>query len=248
MKKILLVEDNHINQMVASQMMEKLGHNVSCANDGAQALDKLEKEEFDLIFMDCQMPVMDGYQAAGKIKERRQEGSMKDTPVIAFTAHAMQGDKQKCIDAGMDGYISKPVDEDQLKSVIAQWTGAGQGGEASSDDEQEQASKNLNHDTLQGLKGLMGDGFSGLIDAFKQNVEKLIQEMGDAVNQNDFERLSQLAHTVKSPSAQLGAENLYEAALDLEKNAKESPIEKNAEAVLKIQELYQACSKELSAI
>lgn len=116
--RILLAEDNLVNQKVASRMLEKNGHTVVIAENGKDALELHEKESFDLILMDIQMPVMSGDQAARLIREREQQGSVTPVPIIALTAHAMSGDREKYLSLGMDGYVSKPIDRKALFEAI----------------------------------------------------------------------------------------------------------------------------------
>ncbi|NNJ97356.1 MAG: response regulator [Gammaproteobacteria bacterium] len=115
---VLLVEDNPINQMIAQKMLEKIGLESTVASDGQQALDRLAQGAFDAVLMDCQMPVMDGFEATRRIKE--QDVSLK-LPIIAMTANVMEGDRDKCIEAGMNDYIGKPVIEAELKKVLLRW-------------------------------------------------------------------------------------------------------------------------------
>ena len=116
--KILLVEDNQVNQLVATSLLKKLGHQVSQADNGRKALELLAVSDYDLVLMDCQMPVMDGYQATRKIRENP---AWKDLPVIAMTANVMQGDRQDCIASGMNDYITKPYNRNELRAVISRW-------------------------------------------------------------------------------------------------------------------------------
>jgi CheY-like chemotaxis protein len=115
--RVLLAEDNPVNQRLAARLLEKRGHVVVLAEDGARALDALEKQSFDLILMDVQMPVMDGVQATAAIRER-EKMTGAHIPIIAMTAHAMEGDRQRFLASGMDGYISKPVHSRELFEVI----------------------------------------------------------------------------------------------------------------------------------
>jgi len=115
--RILLAEDNLVNQKLASRLLEKHGHTVVVAADGAQALHTLEKQRFDLVLMDAQMPVMDGFEATAAIR-RLEENTSAHIPIIAMTAHAMVGDRQRCLNAGMDGYLAKPVHADELFETI----------------------------------------------------------------------------------------------------------------------------------
>ena len=119
--KVLLVEDNIVNQAVAKKMLEKIGVEYELANNGQLALDRLSGEhDFDLVLMDCQMPVLDGYEATRSLREKEQDAK-HHLPIIAMTANAMEGDKEKCIAAGMDDYISKPVKMQALKETLQRW-------------------------------------------------------------------------------------------------------------------------------
>ena len=120
--KILVAEDNLVNQQVIFNQLQILGHQTDCAANGAQALEMLSKYPYDLVLMDCQMPVIDGYSATQEL--RRSEGSEHHTVVIALTANAMPADREQCLSAGMDDYISKPVSLDALQAVLQRWGGA----------------------------------------------------------------------------------------------------------------------------
>ena len=117
---VLLVEDNPINQMVAQKMLEKIGVESTLAADGQEALNMLEQGKFDAVLMDCQMPVMDGFEAARRIRE---QSLLSELPVIAMTANVMEGDREKCLEAGMNDYIGKPVVQADLKKTLARWLG-----------------------------------------------------------------------------------------------------------------------------
>ena len=119
--EILLVEDNLVNQKVATAMIKKLGCTVTVARNGAVALKVISDQRFDLIFMDCQMPIMDGFETTRAI--RQMVGAIRDIPIVAMTAHALKEDRQKCLDAGMDDYLSKPVHRDELLAVLQKYCG-----------------------------------------------------------------------------------------------------------------------------
>lgn len=119
--RILVVEDNAVNQEVALGMLEKIGFSAEVADNGQEGLDRIQSERFDLVLMDCQMPVLDGYAATRALRERETRESLERMPVVALTANAMTGDAEKCIDAGMDDYLSKPFEEHSLEEKIVFW-------------------------------------------------------------------------------------------------------------------------------
>jgi CheY-like chemotaxis protein len=117
--RVLLVDDNIVNQRLAARLLQKLGCEVSVASSGRDALDRLALHSQDLIIMDCQMPDLDGYQATRQIRER--EGATRHTPIVAMTAYAMRGDRERCLAAGMDDYYSKPVTGDDFIEMLERW-------------------------------------------------------------------------------------------------------------------------------
>jgi CheY-like chemotaxis protein len=121
--RVLLAEDNAINQKLAIRLLEKQGHTVTVANDGREAVEAAENGEFDVVLMDVQMPTMSGLEAAAAIRAR-ERATGKHVPIVAMTAHAMKGDEESCLEAGMDGYVSKPIQPGRMMEVIAQVTGS----------------------------------------------------------------------------------------------------------------------------
>jgi signal transduction histidine kinase/DNA-binding response OmpR family regulator len=119
--RLLLAEDNAVNQLVATTMLKKLGYTIDVVNNGEEAINAVQKERYDLILMDCQMPVLDGYMATEAIRKSTQPKSERDIPIVALTAHAMMNNDQKCFDAGMDGYLTKPIRLSELESAIKKW-------------------------------------------------------------------------------------------------------------------------------
>jgi CheY-like chemotaxis protein len=118
--RVLVVEDSVVNQRVAARLLEKLGCRIDVAANGLEAVTMLAQLAYDLVFMDCQMPEMDGFVATAVIRQREAH-SGRHTPIIAMTANAMQGDRERCLEAGMDDYVSKPVKPEALAAMLQKW-------------------------------------------------------------------------------------------------------------------------------
>jgi len=118
--RVLVAEDNPVNQRLVVRMLEKRGHRVAVAGNGREAVDVLAKDSFDIVFMDVQMPEMDGLEATARIREK-EEGSESHQIVIALTAHAMKGDRERCLAAGMDAYLSKPIRPQELDDILEKY-------------------------------------------------------------------------------------------------------------------------------
>jgi two-component system sensor histidine kinase/response regulator len=118
--RVLLAEDNLVNQKLATRLLEKRGHHVVVAGNGREALAALERQSFDLVLMDVQMPEMDGFEATAAIREK-EKGHGKHLPIVALTAHAMKGDSEKCLAAGMDGYLAKPIRPQELDEILKEY-------------------------------------------------------------------------------------------------------------------------------
>jgi CheY-like chemotaxis protein len=114
---ILVAEDNAVNQLVMTRLLRKRGHQVTVVSDGRSAVEEVSRHDFDVVFMDVQMPVLDGLQATGEIRDIEAR-THRRVPIVALTAHAMQGDKQQCLDAGMDDYLTKPISPAELDRIL----------------------------------------------------------------------------------------------------------------------------------
>jgi PAS domain S-box-containing protein len=205
--RILLVEDNPVNQTLALRLLEKRGCTVSIASNGKEALKFLEGESFDLILMDIEMPEMNGFETTKAIRNA-EESSGGHIPVIAMTAHAMAGDRERCLDAGMDGYVSKPVDSEELFSTIDKFT--------------RDLAQGDHIDKVRLMEQVGGDKdlLRQLIDLFEEESPKLLSKMREAIERQDPEMLQLAAHTMKGMIGNFAADRAVEEALNLENSIK----------------------------
>jgi len=225
---VLLAEDNEINQQVAKEMLERAGLVVGIANNGEEAVQKVQAEPYDAVLMDIQMPAMGGFEAT---REIRKDIRFKDLPIIAMTAHAMAGDREKSLAAGMNDHVTKPIDPDELFSALARWIKPGEREvrkEESRRVRPEEGEGRLPSELpgivlSSGLSRVGGNEklYARLLCKFREGQENAVQEIRAALQSGDRETAGRLAHTVKGVSGNLGAENLYRAAAELEKAIKE---------------------------
>jgi two-component system sensor histidine kinase/response regulator len=217
--KVLLAEDNPVNQVLAVQLLKKHGHKVILAVNGQEALEALEKEEIDLALMDIQMPIMDGLEATRAIRsgEARVGGHL---PIIALTAHAMKGDRERCLDAGADDYLTKPIRTPELLAAIDRIAQPDLTPEATV----VPAAQTPVSDAID-LKGALermeGDMelLEELAQLFKNDCPRAMKEIREAIVAGDARRLTSLAHALKGSSSALSAMPFSRAAAELEKNA-----------------------------
>jgi signal transduction histidine kinase/CheY-like chemotaxis protein/HPt (histidine-containing phosphotransfer) domain-containing protein len=216
---VLLVEDNPINRTLACAMLAKLGVHVSLASNGQEALAQIKRHDFDVVLMDCQMPVMDGYQASRAI--RRLPGKTANRlPIIALTACAMPGDEQKCRNAGMNDFLPKPYTLDQLCTVLQRWLAQPcSPGDADIAGTQGYASA-ISAVAIQDMRALDPAGGMGLamelMATFIPLAQQGLSQVEDAVHAQDSQSLSALAHTLKSAASNVGAQSLSNLYRQLE--------------------------------
>ena len=233
--RILLVEDNPVNLMVGQRLLQVLGAECDTAGNGQVALDKLDAEPYDLVFMDCQMPVLDGYAATRRWRElEQQRGAEHRMPIVAMTANAMAGDRQKCLDAGMDDYLAKPVTRADLERCIGRWSGADLAVPDTLPPPEQLAVRLppvLNAAVLDELREVLGSEVDKIIAVYLEDSPRLIAQLERAAVGNDPIALRVAAHTLKSSSANVGATTLSEAARDLEHGARDGTLA-NPEALV----------------
>lgn len=230
---VLLVEDNPVNQQVAQAMLTKLGMRMALANDGKEALELVKVRDFDLILMDCQMPVMDGYEATAAIRNLPGRGG-EQPPIIALTANAMQGDRQKCLEAGMDGFLSKPYSLEQLQAALSRWLPLINQPETAEiapfvQEDGATSTPAINLQVLEALRELDPDGGMGLareiMRTFLASAQQRVATVEQAIASGDGEILGQAAHSLKSSTANVGAETLSGLYKQLEKLGRERRID-----------------------
>ncbi len=216
---LLLVEDNELNQELATELLAQHQIEVELAENGQQALEKIQQQTFDGILMDCQMPVMDGYTATRKIREMTQ---FREIPIIAMTANAMAGDRDKVLDAGMNDHIAKPIDANQMFITIAKWvTPANPKVEASdnpANKEPAQLPDLPGIDIKQGLLTSQGNHklFTNLVKRFYDTYQSFTQNLDLVMAKQDKTELKRMIHTLKGTSGNIGALELHELAKTVE--------------------------------
>jgi len=217
--RILLVEDNAVNQLVALRLLEKYGHTVSVAANGRKALEELEKESYDLILMDVQMPEMNGWEATQAIREKEQSTG-GHIPIVAMTAHAMKGDEERCLAAGMDAYLTKPIRTQELLALL-DGIGGRKADTAIPSDLPSKTSTADSIDVKATLEWLEGDRglFQELTQAFKDDCPRIIEKMRRAIVARDAKSLESCAHALKGSSANLGASAVSQASGEIERLA-----------------------------
>lgn len=207
--RILVAEDNPVNQKVLHLQLEKLGYRADVAADGRAAVEMFKKKPYDLVLMDCQMPVRDGYQATEEI--RRWEDKKRRTPVVAVTANATEEDRERCRAAGMDEYLTKPLTTDALAATLSRWD------------------VSVDPETLQGLRNLGEEGFPALREDFLRQTHEQIAVLRQAVVGADWKEVLAAAHKIKGTSGTFGALRLQRLSRWVEdvaerKDAAEAPL------------------------
>jgi PAS domain S-box-containing protein len=229
--QILLAEDNPTNQMVATTMLEKMGCHVTPAGNGHEVVRLIKQRHFDLIFMDCEMPEMDGFEATRTIRVLEKRESFEKTPIVAFTAHAIKGDDQKCYAAGMDDYITKPIKKQAMITVLNKWLSAASSLKKASqkEDSPEHHSQTMLIDmsTLKDMQDLMDDKFKPMVEDYLTNSVKYISRAIDAATSGQAKELAEAVHPLKSSSAALGVVQLSELAAEIERKAYQQEKQEN---------------------
>jgi PAS domain S-box-containing protein len=213
---VLLVEDNATNQLLAVALLEKEGHRVETVNNGREALEILSGRSFDVVLMDIQMPVMDGFETTSRIREwEKQTGA--HVPIVAMTAHALKGDRERCLAAGMDGYVSKPVHADELYRALARCgPGSSPEQESLSDAREGPPPVTIDREALLARVGGREDRLRKIVQVFLDESSRLMAELQGAIAERDAPAVKENAHALKGAVGIFGVPGLVEAAQAIE--------------------------------
>ncbi|MCK5336942.1 MAG: response regulator, partial [Gammaproteobacteria bacterium] len=252
--RVLVVEDNKVNQAVARGMLQKFGLHIDLVANGKEAINTLQQQHYDLVFMDCQMPVLDGYEATRQIRDQQSAVQNHAIPVIAMTANAMQGDRDRCIAAGMDDYMAKPIDISKLQHMLEQWLP--ESGHPDSHQKtliQEEKNHEVDNpfntklmtepvfDNATLSNRLMHDKdlIHSIARQFIEDMPKQVQQLKLALENKKLDQVITLAHKIKGTSANMGGMALSEQAIRLEQTAKSGNIENIQKEITKIKTRFE---------
>lgn len=245
--RILLVEDNDLNREVARAFLTQAGHKAMEAVNGREALDILARERFDLVLMDVQMPEMDGVSATKALRRSSGWATPRDVPIVAMTAHALKGDRERFLRAGMDEYIPKPIDASQFRETLARAYFRQPTPPVPKASPPERAPSTpsspltfMNRDKALELLGGNKQLLARLEQSYIRSIPLEMQAMEEALNARDMETLRRLAHSFKGTSATVGAEEAAHMALQLEQAAKNGDIQLSTQGLEHLRQAAQA--------
>ena len=236
-RRILLVEDNVVNQRVAQRVLQRLAADVTLANNGAEALERIAETAFDAVLMDCQMPVMDGLTATRRIREAEAgQGRGSRLPIIALSANVMSEDREQCMAAGMDAYLAKPLEPRRLADCLGRYLNANS------------APGDIDLQALRELTGGDADFERELVATFVSSGDRCLAEIVAALKVKDWETIGKRAHSLKGASANMHAHPLSAAASDLENAARGNSLQEIDGLVNQVRERLQAVNEQLAKV
>jgi CheY-like chemotaxis protein len=241
--RILLAEDNAVNQKVALRLLDQLGYRADVASDGLEALEALERQPYDVVLMDVQMPELDGLDASRRICERWPADVRPR--IIAMTANAMPEDREACFAAGMDDYVAKPIRPNELAKALSRARRLEDRGTPHA----QGAAANLDASAVESLRDLGGEEFvAEVIDTFLSDAPALMETLRTTYEQGQTEGLRRAAHTLKSNGQTFGAGRFSKLCRELEERARSGELDGAAELVDRIEREYAALEQTLAAL
>ncbi|NOS74968.1 MAG: response regulator, partial [Methyloglobulus sp.] len=248
---ILLAEDNPVNQEVTVYMLQGFGCTVDIAHNGWEALQAAEQKAYDLVLMDCMMPDMDGYEATAEIRRRQAAGVVPHFPIVALTANAIEGDREKCLVAGMDDYLSKPFKAEALLRMVKSWVKPAPAVAAEAAKPPNAAELAIDHTALETIRNLDPGGGNDLlrriIGLYLGNADTLLEALEQAWGAGDLGAIRAAAHTLKSSSNQVGAHGLAELCREVENEARNHRHDASGTALSRIRQELANARKALGA-
>jgi len=247
--RVLVAEDNEVNQKVAARILEKLGYQAEVAENGKEALEACARTRYDAVLMDGQMPGMDGFEATRRIREREREAGGPRLPIVAMTASAMKGDREKCLEAGMDDYVSKPVTPEALEAVLRRWVGA-PAGSAEKAAVAATASGGLLDEAIVGsLMSVDDDGslMDEVVATFLKSAPGRLSAVRRAAKDNAAQ-LERTAHSVLGSCGNLGCRRMAELCARLEVLGRSGSTEGAPDIARALEEEYAAVKPHLELL
>jgi len=241
--RVLVADDNPVNRRLAATLLRKHGLHVQLAEDGAQALQMAKENTFDLVLMDCQMPVMDGLESARQIQTWKQSQHLEPQLILALTAEHDSTQHQACMQAGMQAVVHKPIDTELLCQSLHQWLDQDTPkalSETSQEVPIETLAVALDTQILDALRESMGEDFEELLEAYIDSSEEILQQLSDAYEKQQADQIKRLTHSIKSSSASLGFLQLSEQAKKLELRYQQPGVSIQAQELTDLQQAYEA--------
>jgi two-component system, sensor histidine kinase and response regulator len=249
--RLLLAEDNFVNQKLAVTMLQKRGHKVTVANDGVEALSLLEREAFDLVFMDVHMPNMGGFEATAEIRRREKAHGLPRIPIVALTALAMTGDREKCLEAGMDAYLTKPISARDLFSVLTQLlpaSAAGAGPVAAPRPAETEQRPALDMGQLRENMDDDEEMLQDIVAAFLRDHGNQLRELRQGLALGDEKSALRGAHTLKGLLLTLAAQPAADVALEVEHALREHDMKRASAGVPRLEGQLERLIPELQRL
>jgi len=252
--RVLLAEDNAVNQEIARNMLIRLGCGVEAVNDGLQAIEAVRRERYDLVLMDCNMPNCDGYDATVEIRRLERGRGGRHAPIVALTANVMPGDRKRCLAAGMDDYLPKPLRQEDLKTVLDRWLDARAEPDMAADVAEPSVTAQrqgvIDARALDSIRALQQPGGPDLVQRvtsiYLNDSPKLVGQLAEAVGRGDVQTVRSCAHSLKSSSASVGATRLAELCREMEASGRGNQVAECEQQLPALQDEFAAVQRALA--